>query len=100
VGAAEVCVVARGAAVSSGAVLGDAEASPVAGRGAVSSGAVVGAEACPVAGPGAAVSSGAALGAEACPRTSGAELPGAKAVVVFALVSGAAFAAVLSADAC
>src|SRR5437660_953674 len=82
-------------AVSDGAVLG-AAAGAVAGLGAVSDGAVLGAEASPVAGPGV-VSDGAVLDAEASPRTSGAELPGAKAVV-FARVSGAAFAAVLSAD--
>ena len=68
----------------------------MAGPGAVSDGAVFGVEASPVAGLGA-VSDGAVFGAEASPRTSGAELPGAKAVV-FAPVSGAAFAAVLSAD--
>src|SRR5437660_2003743 len=82
-------------AVSDGAVFG-VEASAVAGLGAVSDGAVFGAEASAVAGLGA-VSDGAVFGAEASPRTSGAELPGAKAVV-FAPVSGAAFAAVLSAD--
>src|SRR5437899_64768 len=82
-------------AVSDGAVFG-VDASPVAGLGAVSDGAVFGAEASAVAGLGA-VSDGAVFGAEASPRTSGAELPGAKAVV-FAPVSGAAFAAVLSAD--
>src|SRR5207244_420625 len=93
-GVAASAVVGLGA-VSDGAVF-DVETSPVAGLGAVSDGAVFGAEASAVAGLGA-VSDGAVFGAEASPRTSGAELPGAKAVV-FAPVSGAAFAAVLSAD--
>src|SRR2546429_9300527 len=78
-----------------GAVLGG-ESSAVAGLGAVSDGAVFGAEASPVAGLGA-VSGGGVLGVEAFPRTSGAELPGAKAVV-FAPGSRAAVAAALSAD--